>query len=233
MIELAHIGIYLTDSKNKTFELPVNPAELTINYATDDATEQVVKLGEINRIGEQKLRQINIQSVLPVKTSGVHYVTATKPLKTAQDYINRLTNIQKSTKPLRLVLSGTKISLKMTIASFEYGFQNGNSDEYVYTLKLTEYKSYKAHKMKITKKKKVAKKGKQRAKPPKKIGRGSKVRVNGRLHLDSYGSGPGVTERNAIRRISIVAKGRAYPYHVVTLSGGWRGWVKKSAVKAV
>ncbi|BDZ30632.1 hypothetical protein RA086_05630 [Lactiplantibacillus sp. WILCCON 0030] len=229
---MAHIGIYLTDDKNKTFELPVNPAELMVAYATDDATEQVVKLGEINRIGEVKLRQISIQSVLPVETSGVHYVTASKPFKTAQDYINRLTSIHASKKPLRLVLSGSKISIKMTIASFEYGFQNGNSDEYVYTLKLTEYKAYQAQKLKIVKKK-VAKKGKKRPAPPKKIGRGSKVRVNGRLHLDSYGSGPGQTERNAIRRISIVANGRAYPYHVVTLSGGWRGWVKKSAVKAV
>ncbi|WP_047999919.1 hypothetical protein [Lactiplantibacillus herbarum] len=229
---MAHIGIYLTDSKNKTFELPVNPEELKINYETNDSTEEVVKLGAINRIGEVKLRSISIDGILPISNKGVGYVTASKPLSKAQDYINRLTSIHQSKKPVRFVLSGTKISLQMTIASFTYGFKSGNSDEYVYTLVLTEYKSYKAELMKITKKK-VAAKGKKRPAPPKKIGRGSTVIVNGRLHVDSYGSGPGQTERNATRKVNFIALGRACPYHVTTLSGGWRGWVTKSSVRAV
>lgn len=232
MAKKKHMGINLTDSKNKTFELPVNPAELMIKLETDDSTETVVKLGEINRIGEVKLRSISIESTLPVKPKNTHYITAKKPLSSAQKYIDKITKIHKSKKPVRLVLTTTKISVKMTIASFEYGFKSGNSDEYAYTLSLTEYKSYKAKKVKA-KKKKSAKKGKARAAPPKKIGRGSKVKVNGRLHLDSYGRGPGVTERNATRKISLIAKGRAYPYHIVTLNGGARGWVSKSAVKAV
>ncbi|CAM3206510.1 phage baseplate protein [Lactiplantibacillus plajomi] len=227
-----HVGIYLTDSKNSTFELPVNPEEIQISSETDDATETVVKLGEVNVLGEKKLRTVEIESILPVKTAGVNYVTATKPLSSAQKYIDRILKIQKSRKPVRLVLSGSKISLKMTIAKFTYGFKNANSDEYTYTLSLTEYRTYKARKMKITKKK-VAKKGKGRSKPPKKIGRGSKVIVNGRLHLDSYGRAPGVTEHNAVRKVNFIAPGRACPYHVTLLNGGWRGWVKKSAVKAV
>lgn len=229
---MTHVGIYLTDSKNKTFELPVNPEELQINYQTNDSTEEVVKLGEINRIGEVKLRAISIEGVLPVSMAGVNYVTATQPLATGQNYIDRLTSIHRSKKPVRFVLSGSKISLQMTIANFTYGFKSGNSDEYTYTLDLTEYKTYKAELMKITKKK-VATKGKKRAAPPKKIGRGSKVIVNGRLHVDSYGSGPGQTERNATRKVNFIALGRACPYHVTTLSGGWRGWVTKSSVRAV
>ncbi|MDN7062818.1 hypothetical protein FIV11_13985 [Lactiplantibacillus plantarum] len=227
-----HIGVYLTDNKNKTIELPVNPQELKVNYETNDATEEVVKLGEVNRIGEMKLRTLSIESILPVTMKNVRYVTASKPLSSAQKYIDWIVAAQKTKKPVRLVVSGTKISMKMTLASFNYGLENANADEYTYTLALTEYKTYKAEKMKVTKKK-VAKKGKSRPKPPKKIGRGSKVIVNGRLHLDSYGSAPGVTEHNALRKVNFIAPGRAYPYHVTLLNGGWRGWVKKSAVKAV
>lgn len=229
---IKHIGVYLTDSKNKTFELPVNPEELLVNYGTDDSSEKIVKLGEINVLGEVKLRKITIQSVLPVSIKNVGYVTAVKKLESAQNYIDKIMAIYNSKKPARLVVSGTKISLKMTIASFTYGFKSGNSDEYAYTLELTEYKAYKAEKMKVAKKKTLTK-GKSRSKPPKKIGRGSKVIVNGRLHLDSYGSAPGVTEHNALRKVNFIAPGRAYPYHVTLLNGGWRGWVKKSAVKAV
>lgn len=80
-------------------------------------------------------------------------------------------------------------------------------------------------------KKAVAKSGKKRSAPAKKIGRGSRVIVNGQLHADSYGGGPGLTERNAERKISLIARGRKYPYHVTTLSGGARGWVSAKAVR--
>ncbi|WP_460730449.1 hypothetical protein, partial [Nocardia heshunensis] len=96
-----------------------------------------------------------------------------------------------------------------------------------------EYKTHKAKKVKSSKKKKTAKKGKSRSAPPKKVGRGSKVVVNGQLHRSSTGSGVGATERNATRKLTLVATGAKYPYHVATLSGGARGWVSKSAVKAV
>lgn len=59
------------------------------------------------------------------------------------------------------------------------------------------------------------------------------VVVNGQLHRDSLGSGPGITEQNAKRKISLVAPGSKYPYHVTTLDGGSRGWVKESDVKSV
>lgn len=225
----------LTDSKNKTFALPVNPKEISIDSATDDKTVSVVKLGQINLIGDEKLKTIEISSILPVDTEDVHYISAENPYDDAQTYIDKLNNIYKSKKQVRLVVTQTKISFKGIMSDFKYGMAEGNDSEWTYTFKLTEYKSHKAIKVKTPKKKKkkAAKKGKSRSKPPKKISRGSKVIVNGQLHRDSAGRGPGVTERNATRKISLIAKGAKYPYHIVTLSGGARGWVKKSAVKAV
>lgn len=227
---------FLTDSKNKTFALPVNPAEISLDSSTDDKTVTVVKLGQINQIGEEKIKSIEVTSTIPVKPKEVHYLSTEKPYKKGQTYLDKLSKIYKSKKAARLVVSTTKVSFKGIMTEFKYGMTGGNSDEYTYTFKLTEYKTYKARKVKTSKKKKkkkTAKKGKSRTKPLKKIGRGSKVIVNGQLHRDSAGRGPGLTERNATRKISLIAKGAKYPYHIATLGGGARGWVKKSAVKAV
>lgn len=232
---MADMQFNLTDSKNKTFALPINPKEITIDSSTEDSTVSVVKLGQISLVGDEKIRSIEVSSTLPVETEDVYYLSIANPYKNGQTYVDKLAKIYKSKKQVRLVVTKTKISFKGIMSEFKYGMEDGNADEFTYTFKLTEYKPHKAKKIKTSKKKekKVAKKGKSRSKPPKKIGRGSKVIVNGRLHANSAGSGPGLTERNATRKISLIAKGAKYPYHVTTLSGGARGWVAKSAVKAV
>lgn len=224
---------YITDSFNQTVALPVNPKEVSLDYTRDDSTVKVIKLGEISIIGDEKLVAVELQFILPVETDGVHYLSADNVWDTAAQYLERLNLLYTTRKNIRLVISDTDINFKGIISEFKYGMSDGYADEYQVTLKISQYKAHKAIKVKTTKKKTTAKKGKQRSAPPKKIGRGSKVVVNGVLHRNSAGSGPGATERNATRKISLIAKGAKYPYHVTTLSGGARGWVKASAVKAV
>lgn len=227
---MEHIGIYLTDDSNSTFELPVNPAELKIKYETDDKSETIVKSGEINLIGDSKLKSISIESLIPIDFDEAHYTSASSFLGSAQAYIDRIVKIHESKKPLRMVFSGTKINLTATVSNFEYGFKDGYDGEYAYTLSLKEYKAIKVVK-KAIKKNDPPKSTPPRPAPPKKIGVGSIVIVNGQLHRDSYGAGPGVVEQNATRKISFTAPNNNFPYHVSTLDGGWRGWVRKGDVR--
>ena len=62
---------------------------------------------------------------------------------------------------------------------------------------------------------------------------GERVKVNGRLHYDSWGAKPGMTEHNATMKISHIAKGREYPVHVSTLKGLRQGWVKADEVTPI
>ncbi|PWT39608.1 hypothetical protein DKZ25_12000, partial [Limosilactobacillus reuteri] len=81
----------ITDySTNKTVELPVNPSELTLKYETDDKSETIINLGEINRVGNMKLVSVSIDSIFPKKRSS--WVSADKLLK-PDEYINWLKNI--------------------------------------------------------------------------------------------------------------------------------------------
>lgn len=225
-----HLGFYLTNDSNETIELPVNPAEVTVKRESDDKSETVIKLGEVNLLGEDKLQEISIESSLPMDPKEAHYASAVEFLNSAQDYIDWIENARKSKKPIRLVISTTKISLKSTIASFEYGMKNGYDGEYIYTLSLKEFRPFEAKKIGI--KQQPEKTVEERPSPPVKVGIGSVVVVNGQLHRDSQGNGPGLTEQNAKRKISLVVPGATCPYHVTTLDGGARGWVKESDVRS-
>lgn len=231
-----HVGIYLTNGSNKTIELPVTPAELMVKGEVDGDTATVLGLGEIKRYTTRKLIPLSIESTLPL-TSDAHWVTAQNPLPDAQSYIDWLTAARDADKPVRFVLSGTQINVLTKIDGFEYGFKSGNSVEYHFALPLTEWREYKAERMTVktapSGQKTAAKKGAARAAPAKKLGIGSKVVVNGQLFRDSYGGGPGMKEHNVQLKITLVAPGRARPYHVATLGGVPQGWVSASSLKGV
>ena len=221
-------GIFLTDYKtSKTIQLPVNPAELKLKYEGDNSSQSVVNLGEINRLGNLKLVGTTIESTLPCDVTT--YV-ADDNLQEPQFYINFIKKIQKAKGHMQLVVANTKISMPMTIENFEYGFENGYDEEYVYTLELKQYREFAATKVSKSKKKKKSKKGKKRISPPKKFGVGSSVVVNGRLFMDSNGNGPGAYEKNAKRKVINIATGHKYPI-CVGVNGAARGWVKKSDVR--
>ena len=223
-------GVFLTDYKtNETIQLPVNPAELEFNYESDDQSQTVVNLGEINRLGNLKLVDVTIKSTFPKdKTT---YLAVDK-LEKPDTYIDWIKDIQVAKGHVRLVVATTKFSMPMTIASFNPRFENGYDEEYAYDLELKQYREYKAEKVKKKKKKKKHKSahGKKRISPPKKFGVHSAVIVNGRLHMDSNGNGPGAFEKNAKRTVINIATGHKYPI-CVGIGGAARGWVKKSDVR--
>ncbi|KRK49046.1 hypothetical protein GPK34_06870 [Secundilactobacillus kimchicus] len=229
------MNFYLTDYKNRTWPLPLNPSEFKLTAERDDKTVTVVRLGEISTLGEDKLQSLELKFTIPTDIRAEHYTSAPKKklAKNGQSYLTWFNWIKNQRHLCRLVISGTKVNFQGVLNTFEYGMEEGYAGDYIVTIKIAQYKPHRAIKVGASKKKKTAKKGKQRSAPPKKVGRGSKVVVNGVLHRSSTGSGPGVTERNAQRKISLVVPGAKYPYHVTTLSGGARGWVSASAVKAV
>lgn len=220
-------AVYITDqTSGKQIELPVNPAQVELSYETDDKNETVINLGEVNAVGHVKLTSLTIESMFPKFYTAY---TSVNNLQDPEDYIETIKNIEKKKHKVRVVISGTEISILMTIQKFNYSMKHGNVDEYLYSLTFKEYRKWDYKKLK-TSKKKSHKKAKKRSSPPKKVGIGSKVKVNGRLHADSYGRGAGMYEKNAKREVLYIVPGRKYPV-CVGINGIARGWVKRSEVK--
>lgn len=217
---------YITNYKNNTAILPVAPSDVKIRAETSDSVSTVIGLGEINRVGDQKIKDVKISGILPNKAQNLPYVTSKPHWIYAESYITFLRNIQKSGHHCHLVITGTDISIPMTISAFEYGREN--LSEYTYTIELKEYKEIKARKLRA-RTKKHPKRGKARPKPAHKLSRGSKVTVNGLAYL-SKNATRGVQIRRRHCRITLVSRHAKHPYYCRSLDGYNMGWVSRKAL---
>ncbi|NEX52792.1 hypothetical protein GTP07_07110 [Lactococcus lactis] len=224
---MAHFGVYLTNQNNKSIEIPVSPNEIMLSLARLSDTVEIINIGEVNRAKGKGLLEITISSSFPIDRDNTHYTTASTILGGASFYLDFIKNWFESKKFGMLTVSTTGINIRMTVDKFEYGFKNGNMDEYVYTLVLKEWRALALRVKNLP----IPPPPKPKPAPAGKIGIGSAVIVNGQLFRDSYGTGGGLTELNATRKVNFLALGRAKPYHVTDMSGGWRGWVSAESVR--
>lgn len=209
--------------------LPVAPSEFSINYERNDTVTSVIGLGEINRVGDDKVKKISISSVLPMDSDMVDYTTIKKShrWKKATSYLTFLKNIEQNKKPVRLVITGTDVTMLATM-TLTYGMKDGNAQEYAYTLHFTEYKPVKAYK--LIRKNKLIKTGKRRTKPTGKISRGSKVTITGMVYVTpSAKKGKKVRKRKGY--IKLISKHKKHPYYIKATNGRRIGWVGKRAIK--
>jgi hypothetical protein len=231
---MAHFGVYFTNGKNETIELPVAPEEFGLGGELDSETVKVSQLGEVNLRGKRKLYEIDIDFLIPFTVSTARYTTATKPLPNGEDYIMWIRDWHTSDKPAgRLVVTGSSntFSIPVTLEKFKYTLENADDQVYKATVSLKEWRSYAAQRIAPpTPQNTVAKKAPDKPTPAKAVTVGCTVVVNGQLHRGSDGSGPGATERNETRKVNFIAAGNKCPYHVTTTDGGWRGWVEAKAV---
>ncbi|MBF4693900.1 LysM peptidoglycan-binding domain-containing protein [Fusibacter ferrireducens] len=129
--------LFYTDFRKMT--LPVNPSQFRINEGQNIKTSEVVKRGEINQIGNEKLRTIEITSFFPKNYSGYcNY----KDFKEPYEYVRIIKEWQSYKEPIRLVITTTPINMVVAIQNFSYS-EVGGSGNIEYTLSLVEYKCLK------------------------------------------------------------------------------------------
>ena len=220
--------------EGKRFILPVNPATISIQSKSNNQVAEVVKLGEINQLGAKTLADFAFESIFP-KNRKASYVnqksTNLKPL----DWVKTIQKAKDNNQRVRVIGTDLGINVLSAIESFTWGFEDSTGDV-TYAISFKEYREFKAKYVQtVAKKVSTARQQPVRPKPAtnKPITIGCEVICNGRLHRDSYGTGPGQTEKNARRKVNFIAKGRKCPYHVTTTGGGWRGWVTVGSVKRV
>lgn len=229
--------------KNQVVALPVNPEEIILNRESNNETTEIVSLGEINILKTVKLATIEFDCFFP-PNKNASYVLTKGDFRGPNFYIDFFNKIQKSKQPCRFVVSGTQINMLCSIETFSYGVKSGPSGEIYYTLAVKEYREYGVKEVKVIDygdnrpKVKNINTGQsvqpKAIKPTKKeVYAGCTVIVNGQLHRDSYGAGPGQWRNNFKGKINFINLKGSHPYHVTTMSGGWQGWVLKDAVEVV
>ncbi|GAP04879.1 hypothetical protein [Fructobacillus tropaeoli] len=238
----SNIRFYMTNFKNETFEFPLNPSELEFKRSSGNDKEKVVALGEIVRLASGvELGQTSINFTLPLDLSRrKSYWTSGnltwRGTRGGEAYLQFLDDVFQNHEIVRVVFTNTAFNDLFVIDDFSYKL-SGGGDEYEVSITLTQWRDYSPMIVKRNlrvrdngQEKKVEQQ--QRPAPPAEIGLGTVVIVNGQLHRDSNGGGPGQTEVNARRKVNFIADGRQCPYHVTDMEGGWRGWVTAESVRA-
>jgi hypothetical protein len=225
------IGFYI-EYEGITTQLPINPAELVVSRAGNNESAEVLTLGEVTVIKTPRLADISIESYFPARPDTPAVLTKSN-FKEPMYYWNLIVKIRDDKKPARLIITDTNINILVSIESFERKYVAMDDDMH-YTLVLKEYKEYGVKTVTVPAKGQPATAAAAtpvRSNTSGIITVGSTVIINGRLHRDSYGKGPGQTRTNYLGRVSFIKKGRTHPYHVTTPSGGWLGWLVEGAVR--
>ncbi|GAU79507.1 phage baseplate protein [Fusibacter sp. 3D3] len=116
--------------------LPVNPGQYQITGGQTVNTTEVIGIGEVNQIGANKLRTIEITSFFPKNYEGYcNYESGDAPYV----HVEKILKWQKSQRPIKLIITDTPIHMPVAIQNFTYS-ESGGSGNVDFTLSLVEYK---------------------------------------------------------------------------------------------
>lgn len=220
--------------------LPVTPSKIQIKINGGNKTVKLINEGEINILKKAELTDIEFEAEIPQ----VQYPYAVYPsgFKDAGYFFDLFEELKTSKKPFQFIVcrrtpAGKTLqntNIKVSLEDYRITEEAKNGFDFKVKFNLKQYRDYGTKTVNIAENSKAATK-KARAKstvqPSTPIGIGSDVIVNGRLHRDSYGNGPGQTKNNYRGKINFINQKGSYPYHVTTPAGGWLGWVTADSVK--
>lgn len=232
--------------------LPVTPEKIGLSVKNQNKTVNLMSGVEVNILNVAGLSELSFTALIPQSEYPfAHYkdgfleasffLDRLESLKTARDKQGR-------GQPFQFIVSrsmpdGTVLfdsNLTVSLEDYTVTEDAKQGFDLLVAVKLKQFRPYGTKKVKVTPPKEnkkdppkgSAKQDRPAQKPPP-IGVGSNVIVNGRLHRDSYGKGPGQTRTNYRGKVNFINKKGTHPYHITTPSGGWQGWVLASAVRAV
>lgn len=121
---------------NEKLQLPVPPSDYQVDKGMNNTSLIVENIGEINFLGRPKLTPVTISSFFPAQNySFCQYTGFPAPY----DCVALIENWQTSGKPIRLIITETKVNMLCSIEDFKYGEKDGTRDVY-FSLDLKEYK---------------------------------------------------------------------------------------------
>jgi len=226
-------GLFV-EYNNQVIQFPVNPEFIEFRRDSNNSTTDIVSLGEINILGVTHLAECRFEGFFPTNRHSSFVRTSGNFWQPSQ-YINFFERIREECRPCRFIVTNTNINMLVSIEFFDYKHEYAEGEVF-FKLGLKEFRNHSAREVVINitpTQPRVATSPAPSTSTNRRVTTGSRVIVNGRLHRDSFGSGPGLTEQNATRIINIIAQGRSHPYHVALVGGGNRGWVRAQDVRLV
>lgn len=115
---------------------PVSPADFEVTNPYNNQTVNIINLGDINMLGKRGLRTITFKSFFPAQA---YSFVQTLALSGPYDYVNQIKQMAESGSACNLAISGTDVSMPVSIEDFTYGEKDGSGDVY-FSISLKEYR---------------------------------------------------------------------------------------------
>ena len=224
--------------------LPIAPSKIKIGFSSQNKTLNLINDGEINILKDPGLLDIEFDAMLP--NTKYPFSIYKDGFESADKFIDKINKLKTDKKPFQFIVTRTRpdgtplfnTNIKVSLEEYEINEDAEEGFDVILSIKLKQYKPYSTKKIKIEKSKdednkQEAKVEEEREADESKIMIGSDVIVNGRLHRDSYGKGPGQTRTNYKGKVNLINEKGSHPYHVTTPEGSHLGWVTKDSVKGV
>lgn len=224
--------------------LPIAPSKIKIGFSSQNKTLNLINDGEINILKDPGLLDIEFDAMLP--NTKYPFSIYKDGFESADKFIDKINKLKTDKKPFQFIVTRTRpdgtplfnTNIKVSLEEYEINEDAEEGFDVILSIKLKQYKPYSTKKIKIEKSKdednkQEAKVEEKREADESKIMIGSDVIVNGRLHRDSYGKGPGQTRTNYKGKVNLINEKGSHPYHVTTPEGSHLGWVTKDSVKGV
>lgn len=221
--------------------LPIAPSKLQLEINNQNKTLTLINDGEINILKKAKLTDVDFDCLIPqVKYPFALYKNG---FEKASIFLNKFEQLKTSQAPFQFIVTRTlpngkmlfDTNMKVSMEDYKVKEDVKEGFDLLVSISLKQFRNYGTKTAKVTfaQSKPKATVQAARASNPKKIGIGSDVIVNGRLHRDSYGAGPGQTRTNYRGKVNFINMNGSHPYHVTEPGGGWLGWVTASSVQGV
>ena len=229
--------------------LPVNPEKLPVARDSENDEYNVLGLGPIMVPRLPSLRVVTISSFFPGRVSSL--VLNAGQFRPPEFYIQFFESAMQEKAPIlytpvRYYENGEPFmtgdsGFEVLVTGFDTEERGGETGDFYYDLKLTEYKDHSPQPMQTDQQASASAAQPvqvttepARGIPQGQIVAGSVCTLNGPYYYSSYGDKPSSAGNGIQVTVSrIVDLSRPYPYHVLSTSGGALGWVAGASLQVV
>ena len=131
------------DAGTDVFQFPVLPEKINFSHNSKNDTVNVSGLGEITILQDPSALGINWDCHFPAVPHQGSIPNLLKP----QDYIDKIEAYRAAKKPVKFLITGTKVNDFFSIENFSYYEQGGDPDTLYYSIKLKTYKEVTVRKL--------------------------------------------------------------------------------------
>lgn len=131
-------AFFVLSCGSRFVNFPISPASFDVSDSYGHSSININAAGEMNMMGKRNLSTLTFSSIFPAQYYGFEQ---SYPIGDPYSYVDAIKAMAQAGRPSRISISGTTISMLVTIDSFQYGEHDGSGDVY-FSISLREYRDF-------------------------------------------------------------------------------------------